>query len=204
MAAIGATIPGSALVIGKTNGTVVLDAALNLGRTGQDLTFTNGALDLAGYSLTVNDRADIDGTLRLKGNETISIGTLDLNTNTSTVVYYESGTNAYVTNLPARVFRNLTFGAAKNHYFGTGTVNEITVFGTMASDAARDSRSVLRSISDGTQWYLNLQGSSSLENRVDVKDSNASAGKPVEARGSVDSGNNINWCLCSGTVVWLK
>lgn len=91
-------------------------------------------------------------------------------------------------------FNNITFGANKTHTFTAGQTLHMN--GTLASTGNPGARSVLRSTTPGTWWYLTLNplnGESTLENKVDVQDSNAGAGLEIQALQSLNSGNNINW-----------
>jgi len=182
------TMPSGTFTIDKPAGTATLASALVLDSSGQDLVIIEGTLDLAGYDLTVNDILDVDddGRLKLKGTETVSRTTITLD---GTIEFYDSGVTAFVTNYGS-TFGNMIFGASKTHQFANGIGSEITVNGTLESAGTSSTRAVLRSDSDGNQWYIDLQGSSILDDAVDVKDSNAGSGKDVYAIGSQDSGNN--------------
>ena len=185
--------PGGNWVINKSAGKVTLASNLNLATTGQDLTVTDGELDLDGYTLTVADQFTVNDGLTLKGSETITATGKTISSTTSTVTYKDSAVTALLTTLATTYF-NLTLGASKTHEIPTGAGNGITVNGAFASNGTSSTRSILRSQSDASsQWYLNLQGTSTLANKVNVKYSNANAGNQVDADGSVDSGNNNNW-----------
>lgn len=190
----GGGLPDGTFTIDAT-GTLELARNMNLNGTGQDLVVTNGTLDLAGYDLTVDDTLSLTSgaILRLKGNETITVDAQNINSG-STVEYYDDAVTAVVTDFPGKTFGNLTFGDDKTHEFATGAPNEITVNGVLGSNGSKATPSVLRSVSDASsQWYIDLQGSSSLGNKVNVKYSNADSGIEIRAVGSVDSGNNDNW-----------
>jgi len=187
----GATRLGNDLRIEKTGATVTLVDDYGGTDTGEDVILASGTLDLAGYNLIAGGTFDVDGSLRLKGNETITVGTLALDTTTSTVQFYDSAVAAYLANLGATGFFNLTLGADKNHYFVAG--NTYQVDGALDSDGTQALRSVLRSTVDETPWNLNVQGTAPLANAVNVKDCDASSGNEVVAHGSVDIQNNVNW-----------
>ncbi len=55
-----------------------------------------------------------------------------------------------------------------------------------------------RSASAGNQWYLQVNGTQTVQN-VDAKDSNASRGATIVATNAsnFDSGNNVNWSFTS-------
>ncbi|PCJ57293.1 MAG: hypothetical protein COA79_16445 [Planctomycetota bacterium] len=189
--------------VNKTGGKVDMTGNLNIYNSGHDLTITAGELDLKGFNVTVADTFTINGTMSLKGSEVITVNSLttsaDANANftisptTSTIVYTDSAILAIITNL-AKTFYSLTFGANKTHEIATGGGNGITVNGTMASNGASGSRSILRSVSNsGTAWELTLNGTSSLADKVDVKNSDASSGTAVLATGSLGRGTNTNW-----------
>ena len=184
--------PKGTFTINKASGGVTLLAAFVLDATGQDLIVTSGMFDLNGFNLTVDDLFTVTDTLVLKGNETITVGTLTLDQAASTVAFKDSAITATIDAL-ATAFFNLTLGASKTHNITAGVGNGIEVKGSFASNGIQSTRSILRSTVGGTQAELNLSGTSALTNNVDVKDSDASAGNEVQASGSLDSGNNTNW-----------
>ena len=188
----GADVSGTVTIDKPVSGSVILTNAIVLNGTGQDLIIAAGILDLAGFDLTVDDVFTITDTLRLKGNETIITGSTVIG-GASTIIYYDNAVTAVVTAL-ATAFFNLIFGASKVHEFATGVGNGISVAGALASDGATGTKSILRSVADAAvDWELNLTGTSSLTDNVDVKRSDASAGLEVSAAGSQDSGDNTNW-----------
>lgn len=193
--ALANAMPSGTFTIAKTAGTVTLLSNLVLNTAGQDFTISAGTFDLAGYNLTVNDVLTIGGfgIFKLKGSGTVTKGSLVQSVG-ATVVYYDSAVTA-VLNAFSTSFQNLTLGASKQHNVTAGTT--ITVAGNLKSDGTSAARSKLRSSSDGTQWNLNLSGFSDLEDRVDVKDSNADSGKDVLALGSLNSGNNSSWIFAT-------
>lgn len=159
----------------------------------ESATVTAGTFDTGGFDLTVPGALDIDGMFRLKGDETLTLGSLDIDATTSTIEFYDSVVVADLTPFATKTLFNLLFGNDKEHQFATGIGNEIRVDGALQANGSLATPSVLRSKSDGVQWFLNLQGTSALTNKVDVKDSNADTGVQVVAIGSADSLNNDNW-----------
>lgn len=176
-------------------------AILATGATG-GYNVNSGVFNLDGYDLDIQNPLTVasGGTLKVKGDEIITIkslasrGNADFNLNAgSTVQYFDGAVVALVDEL-ADVFQNLTFGASKVHEFADGIGNEIEVAGVLDSDGTPGSLAILRTLADAAlDWYLNLSGTSSLGNKVDVKRSNASSGLQVDAIGSADSGNTTNW-----------
>jgi hypothetical protein len=195
-------LPSGTFTINKTSGTVTLGANLTLNGSGQDLTVTAGTLDLAGYNLSVTDVITVTDKLKLKGNETISSTSFSLNTSSSTVEYYDSAVTADLSKLPPSTFNNLIVGASKTHNFETGSGNEITVNGTFSTTGTSGTKAILRSASSPTQWYLKIVGADSIDDTVDVKDSNASNGSAITAYYSTDSGNNTNWVFVPPSITW--
>ncbi|MCX7590339.1 MAG: hypothetical protein N2255_01795 [Kiritimatiellae bacterium] len=198
----------NSIVIAKTGGAkVTLTRDLGLANALENLTIQSGVLDLNGYNIRVDGNFTINDTLRLKGNETITVTPAKflLSSSTSTVVYHDATVDAYLNKLPfsgTPTFNNLTFGAGKIHYFNAGATYRVN--GILASSGTRSSQARLRSTVSGTQWLLNLQGTSSLGSGVDVQDSDARPGKRVKASGSTDSGNNLNWSFAEGTMFLLR
>lgn len=182
--------PNGNVVIDKPSGSAILAAALTLGATGQDLVVAQGTLDLAGFDLTVDDIFDIDGTLKWKGSETLTVGTLQLDATQSTVIYYD--TPDVVLNDLATAFFNLTLGAEKLHEIEAGT--EVTVAGTLASDGIVSTKALLRSDTPGTLAKVTLSGSgaSTMAAGVLATDIDSRDGNQVDALGSV-ANNCYNW-----------
>ncbi|PCJ57294.1 MAG: hypothetical protein COA79_16450 [Planctomycetota bacterium] len=199
----GAGRQGVTTEINKTGGKVELTGALNIYNAGHDLTVTVGELDLKGFDVTVADTFTVNGTMSLKGNETITVNSLTtsadanakftISPTTSTIAYTDSTITATITKL-AKTFFSLTFGASKTHEIATGGGNGITVNGTLSSNGTSGTKSIIRSIADsGTAWELTLNGTSTLADKVDVKNSDASSGTGVLATGSLGRGVNTNW-----------
>ena len=188
----GADVPEGTVTINKASGSVILSSNVTLNGAGQDVDIVAGTLDLAGFDLTVNDTLTITDTLKLKGDETIITGTTVIG-GASTIIYHDNAVTAVLTAL-ATAFFNLTLGASKTHEIATGVGNGISVAGALASDGLTGTKSILRSVADAAvDWELDLIGTSSLTDNVDVKRSDASAGFEVSAAGSTDSGDNTNW-----------
>ncbi|GEM_PF-1840224 len=106
-------LPDGTFTINKTSGTVILLAnfATGLDGAGQDLTISQGTLDLNGFNLTVPDVFTVNaaGTLQLEGGETVTTGTTTLNSG-STVLYDGGGTYAGLA--AGNSYANLTFNNA--------------------------------------------------------------------------------------------
>jgi len=179
------------LTINKTGGSVILGEDFAPASWTGDLTVTQGTLDLAGYDLNIAARTlTITDKLKLKGSETIT-ATLTIGA-ASTVEYYDDAVEATIDDL-ATTFYNLILGAGKTHKVTAGVGNGITVNGNFGNTGTSVNRAILRSTVNGTQWELDLQGTSGMSDGVDVQDSDASAGNRVTALNSEDSGNNDNW-----------
>ena len=193
----GADLPTGFWEVNKPSGKVSLASNLDLNLSTRDFIITSGIFDLAGYNFTLVGDLIVNDSLKLKGSETITTTSTTINTSTSTIIYYDDGVTAVVTDL-ATSFYNLTFGASKVHEFSHGVGNGISVAGCLDSDGGLATQAILRSVADAAiEWELNLSGTSALGSGVDVKYSDASAGLLVSACGSTDSGNNTNWCLAA-------
>lgn len=130
-------------------------------------------------------------TLRVGGNWANSGGSFTHNS--GTVILNNAGNDALITG--SHTFNNFSVTTAnKNVNFTAGTTQ--TVNGTLTLTGSSGNLITLRSSSGGSQWNLNVAGSSSVD-YVDVKDSDASSGNAithaVNASRSTDSGNNENW-----------
>jgi hypothetical protein len=90
-------------------------------------------------------------------------------------------------------FNNLTFGASRTITVTSGVGNGFVVNGALASEGTSGTKSVLVSDIPATAWEIDLQGTSSLTDNVNVTDSNAAAGNEIAAPGSTDGGGNTNW-----------
>ncbi|PCJ60858.1 MAG: hypothetical protein COA79_07305 [Planctomycetota bacterium] len=202
---------GVSTEIDKTAGTITLASNFNIYYTGHDLTITDGDLSLAGFSLTVADNFIVNDSLTLNGSEAITVNSstanadsnakFTINPTTSTIIYIDSTVTAVITKL-AKTFNNLELGASKLHEVATGSNNGITVSGILSSNGTTSTRSLLRSLSDSaTAWELTLNGTSTLANKVTVKNSDASSGTAVLATGSLSLGTNTNWVGLEGLPV---
>lgn len=127
----GGTKTTGTVTVNKTAGSAVtLATNMTYTGTGQDLTVTAGTLDLAGFTLTVNDVFTLgaSGTLQLQGGETVS--TIDTISAGSTVVY--NGTTAFTGLVAGTSYSNLTFNGSG----GTWTLNAaLDVNGTLTITA---------------------------------------------------------------------
>jgi len=189
------------LNINKASGSAELSANLTIAGAGRDLLLTNGELNLNGFNVVVPDLFTVIGKLKLKGSETITVNSIVAPaTNVkfsfatgSTVEFFDPAVTAVLTNL-TKTYYNLILGANKTHEVATGGGNGITVNGFLSTSGTNATRSILRSVSDAAStWELTLNGTSLLDDKVDVKYSNASSGLIVWALNSVDSTNNTNW-----------
>jgi hypothetical protein len=124
--------PTDTVVFDAGSGTCTLTANTSCGR----LLVMGGVLDLIGHDLTVTAPIHAPGgTLRLKGNQTVS--SINLGSN-STVEFYDPAVPAAVDEL-ATTYGNFVFGADKTHVFpaSTGAASyTITGPGSASSDAA--------------------------------------------------------------------
>jgi len=200
------TLPGNnsaETIINKPSGNLTLLSNISLSNIGQDLRLVKGNLELNGYNLAVSDYFRVFDKMTLKGSETITVNLLTtpaitnpnftISGTSSTIEYTDSAVVANITKL-SKTFNNLTLGAGKTHEIATGVGNGITINGVFASNGSAANRSVLRSLANASSpWQLNLQGSSTLTDKVNVKYSDATLGLTVQAIDSINSGNNLNW-----------
>jgi len=178
-------------VINKPSGEAILAENFAPPSWTGDLIITNGIFSTGGYNVSVEDlNVQTNGVFKWKGNETITVS--GVKTLTGTVEYYDAAVEVTLDDF-ATTFGGLTLGAGKTHKVTAGVGNGIVVTGSFGSRGTLVNRAILRSTSEGTQWELDLQGTSALGDSVDVKDSDASAGNRVWALNSEDSGNNTNW-----------
>ena len=164
----------------------------------------NGALTLAGSSVgrknvinlgtiiangnVIQTYNGVDGTTSINiggaGAQTVTCSNGMLPpvhiTNTNATVSFVGGGLAYCETLTIDPGAHVNFAAGCLYQF-----SGVIWYGTQASPI------VLRSSSTGSQWKLLTEGA--VVYYVDVKDSDASAGLPVLALNSTDSGNNLNW-----------
>ena len=109
-------LPNGTFTINKSSGTATLLANLTLNSVGQDITITQGTLDLAGFNLVLTATGDVltvdaAGTLRLQGGETITSSTKTLNAG-STVIY--NGAGSYGSLVMGNNYHHLIFNGAGN------------------------------------------------------------------------------------------
>jgi hypothetical protein len=119
----GGNEPDGDITINKTSGTVTLASAADWNATGQDITITNGVLNLAGNALNMAAASlftiEAEGTLALNGTETIPA----IDTNNGTVMY--NGTGEYNGLKAGDSYNNLIINNGLTGYWkfddGTGT-----------------------------------------------------------------------------------
>jgi hypothetical protein len=128
------------------------------------------------------------GNLSVKGQFYKSGGTF--NHNGGTVTFYDAGVTAIISSAALLTFNNLTFGASKTHSFTAA--QSFRVNGVLASNGTGATKSVIVSGTPGTYWNLRLAGTSTLANKTNITDCDASAGVLVSAVGSTDGGHNLN------------
>lgn len=158
-----------------------------------DLLVSRGVFDLNGISVSIRGMMDIDGTLKLKGNEEIKVDG-EIDTEGSTVYYYNHAVEATVTDFPSKTFHNLLLGAKKIHKFAAGEENMIHINGIISSEGLNKTPSILRGFGETEdQWFIKLNGTSELKDNVDVSCSDARKGEKIKAVDSVNSGRTAGW-----------
>lgn len=176
--AAGATISGfSGLVVGNAFG------------------ISGATLDLSSYS-----PVDINGNFNLNsGTFTAPSGTMTIglnfnhpggvfNHNNGTIVM-DGEVSTNVNN--STTFYNFTKIGSGNFTFEDGSTQ--TILGTLNLEGTdSNNRLLLRSLTSGSNWDIDPQGSSTVS-LVDVQDANNISGTDIIACDSVDSGNNIGW-----------
>ncbi|HEX4922906.1 MAG TPA: Ig-like domain-containing protein, partial [Bdellovibrionales bacterium] len=151
-----------------------LDAPVTVGG---GFTLANGTLNAAGHTMSVGSWHKYAPAIFNHDNNTVAI-------------ILDGGSPGI---RGSTTFNNLTFAATENSnlYFEAGETQ--TIAGTLTLTAAAGKILSLRSLTNGTQWRIDPQGSRTLA-RVDVKDSNnINAALLWAGAGSADSGNNTNW-----------
>jgi len=194
--------------------TVIYDGTATFADLEMGLTYSNLTFDGVGGDWSASGNVTIesgltltDGTLNAGSNTWGFTGTspyvIDLsggsfNADTSTFNLTGSGQSTFI----GTTFFNLTFAASATHLFTAGSTTTVT--NILDSNGTAGTRSILRSTIGATEWFLDLQGASLLANKVDVEDSDASAGSIVDAAGSLDTGNNTNWNFAVQVVFWTN
>jgi hypothetical protein len=117
----GGNEPDGDITINKASGTVTLASNADWNATNQDVTVTDGTLDLAGFTLATNVLTVSDGAvLQLQGGETVTAPTKTFSSG-STVVY--NGTGSYTTSLAAgNTYHHLTFNGSGGVWEPNGAV----------------------------------------------------------------------------------
>ena len=166
-----------------------------------------GTFYLNGFNITVGGNLTINGTLKVQGSETITVAGVPITTDkldVHTSVWLGAawklefdGPGEVLVSKYSTVFFNVKMGSSKIHRFTSGVANEITINGEWESAGSPQNPAVLRSTSDGQEWFVVLAGTSTLTDKVDVRDSNAGNGILVEAKDSIDSGNVTNWDIAA-------
>jgi len=172
-----------------------------------DLIIGNASDTMAVTAATYNPTIDVNGNVTITANSTFISPTSSSftvagnwsNTGTfthssSTVTFDGSGTSTFS---GATTFYNLFSNtASKTLEFTTTTAASTTVEGTLTlNGSACGTMMKLRSTNPGTEWFLNVTGTSTVD-YVDVQDSNATGStETITATNSTDSGNNTKWSL---------
>ncbi|HAU40220.1 MAG: S-layer-like protein domain-containing protein [Candidatus Peregrinibacteria bacterium GW2011_GWF2_43_17] len=161
---------------------------------------TDGATDIfeLGVALDVNGSLTITaGTFNVTGgNYQINVGRNFSNTGTfnssSGTVVFDDATGTGTIAGSTSFFNFTCTTVAKSLVFTAATTQMVTGAFTLTGSAGNTI--VLRSSADASQWLLNISGTSAIS-YVDVKDSDASSGNDIIAKGtnSVNSGNNLGW-----------
>lgn len=146
-------------------------------------------------NITIGSQAILDATasnynMTVAGNWACT-GSLTARNATVTL----DGTNQSISG--AATFYNLTkaVSSAETLTFESGTTHTVT--GALTLNGASSQLLSLRSSVDASQWKINVTGTSTVS-YVDVKDSDASGARTINATNSVDSGNNYNWIINEG------
>jgi len=179
---------------------------------------TDATLSLAGYDLIVSGDITVAGTLIAAGSEQVTLGSHANFTSgvfvaaESTVVF--NGSSTQIVQTGEWAFHNLTVvnesnpvkfeGGFSADLFsceipdaslvfdqnGTYNIHALTLRGDSGTPV------VLSSSQNGDAWVLNLTGWQHVR-YVDVRDSDATAGRTIYARNSTDSTGNTNWSFSS-------
>jgi len=158
-------------------------------QSGGIVTGGSGALSVArNLTLNAGTFTSTSGTLSVAGDFTKGAATF--NHNNGTVVFTNSALVSAISSTGLTTFNNLTFGASKTHRFTAG--QSFRVNGALASNGTVATKAVLVSSVPGTYWNLRLAGTSTLANKTNITDCDASAGVLVLAVGSTDGGHNLN------------
>ncbi len=189
--------------------------------TSRTYTFGSSAITVAG-NLTINRSTssgeltvNLGADLTVTGNLTITAGILDVTTNNYAInlagnwantgtftarngTVTLNGTNQTISN--STTFYNLTktVTTARTLTFGAGTTQ--TILGALTLQGASGQLLSLRSSSTGTQWRIDVQGTSTLR-FLDVKDSNNINVTGLTGLDSTNSLNNTNWTFVSSVTI---
>jgi hypothetical protein len=177
-------------------------------------TITTGGTSSPFYNLTFNGSGGgwsfASGNHDVNNNFTIAQGSVTSTTGTLYVAgnWSNSGTFTHAsgkvvfdgistsTFSGVTTFYNLTSNTSnKVLQFTAGTSSTTTIAGTLTlngGSCASSTRIKLRSLTDGSQWYINAQSTTSI-NYVDVKDSYAVTALTAYYSGNSD--NNTNWTI---------
>jgi len=191
--------------------------------TTSDVTITSGSIlsQAASTALTVMGDYTNNGTYTAGASSTVLLAGVSQQTIAGTVTGASSFENLTITNTSGSgdadqsvIFSNapnvndtLTFAESTSAQFPAGATTTVEDF--VIEDSPIFSTAYLRSSSDGTQWALDVNGTSNIAGYVDVKDSDAcdstSNINVLNGQGT-DSGNNDCWTfigtgLSSTTVI---
>jgi len=177
----GGVMPTGTFTINKTAGTVVnLGAALTLATAGQDLTLTQGILDLKGYGVTLTAASDVltvsaNGTLRMQGNETVTASTKTVSTG-ATITYTGDGQSDVDT-------YTITTNFATNYYHLTINSTDTGDIFQLGAAASLDGTLTV------SQGILSLNG----QNLTDTAVGDAAARGNIAGAVRLQGGETIFW-----------
>lgn len=174
--------------LGLSTGTHTCAGAFNV---------AGGVVNASGCALSLSDALAISagtfnapaGTMTVDGDFSVT-GTGTFVHNNGMVVFANSGLISDISGAGLVTFHNLTLGASKTHRFLAG--GSFAVAGAIDSNGTPLTQAVMISSIPGTYWNLNLSGTSSLADKADITDCDASAGLTVDAVDSTDGGHNLN------------
>ena len=184
---------------GTGTGTTTISAVIGTAVTGVIQNSATSKLVLSGNNSTVGDVTITSGTLELSGSTNLNVtgdwsnsGTFTANTSTVTL----TGTTQTISG--ANTFYNLTKDvsatAADTLTFTAGSVQTIASGGVVTLKGAVGKVLTIVSATPGTRWVLiSPAGTTYVIDYVNVTDSDASRGNPINATNSTNSGNNLNW-----------
>ncbi|MFH1022275.1 MAG: LamG-like jellyroll fold domain-containing protein [Planctomycetota bacterium] len=195
LSAAGGDFPNGSFVVNKSSGTVTLGSALSLPLSVQTLTVTNGTLDMATYSITVNGAVSVSGAIIL------GAGTLAADSLTVNGLFTHGAGNIDVRLLTVSATGTYKDESTGDLTIGTGGVsNSGSMILNSAGGVCGTDDVAIRSKTPGVRVVWSGGGSYTFVD-LNVQDQGGSAAITAYSSTNVPDSNGTNWTFIGTCLV---